>query len=135
MAEATKGVGSPGDVPRMSLPGSAGSLGGDVAISDRGVHSQKSYTCEVIDLTLARANELYDIAGSFVWSPDSSAATSLLQIRLDEVTNDLIPFQAGVRISGIPFKRLWLTNAAQVGDTITLMVSSDSPGDRIDTDA
>lgn len=129
------GVGSPGQIPRQSIPGSSSSITPNVSGDISGLHTQKSYSCIVIDLTGVRANEELQLAGTMIWAVASSVATALLDIRLSDVFNDPIPFQAGTMLSGIPFTKLYLSNAAQVGDTITVFISADQPGDRIGVDA
>jgi len=97
----------------------------------------KEYQILSIDLSVVRANVLQSFSRqlSFIWIPNSTNTTDLLQIRIDSATADPIPFLPGTKLNGLPFERLYLTNAAIAGATMSVMVAENWPVDQLDTDA
>lgn len=63
-----------------------------------------------------------DVAGTVVWCPKASADAAC-DVQLDG--NDPVPFALHYNIQGAAFRRLQITNAAQVGKSLTLIVIDD----------
>lgn len=84
-----------------------------------------------IDLGTARDNALLEVAGLTIYAADATDASASLQVRHNELESGI---QTIVKNYGIvfPFYRLYLTNAAQVGKTITLTIGRASPFNVID---
>ena len=132
-----RGVGFPQGPIGGARAGSsaAGKIGTDVPDDSERYYTEKGYTVVEFDLTAARDSELWEVPGTFIWAPTGSDAAAQIDVTLNDIINDGIPFLPGTKVSGIPFRRLYLTNEAQAGETITLMIAADLPADRIDTDA
>lgn len=77
-------------------------------------------TYQVIDLTLdaARSNEEFQIQGSFLYVLSFDGTD--FNMRLNSISNDLIPLKIHRSIEGI-FHRIFLTHTAQAGKTAKLI--------------
>lgn len=87
-------------------------------------HENLNYMIITIDLTAARANELYELPGWFDFlgvGRMSGTAT----IRLNEATKDSIDLEY-VKTINTPIRRLYITNAAQAGQTLVLALGGDA---------
>ncbi|MBW7956539.1 MAG: hypothetical protein H3C68_01485 [Deltaproteobacteria bacterium] len=85
------------------------------------------YKTQVIDLSTARNNEVLTIEGTYLFVFDATDFGSNLSVRFNEVYMDALTLtkSRGVRL---PFYRVYLTNAAQPGKTLTLIYGvSDTP--------
>jgi len=81
---------------------------------------------KLIDLTGARVTpERLEIGGSILWAVAATSYGALLNVRLNDQMRSPIPFQHGLCIRGSRFSRLYLTNAAQPGETITLLYATE----------
>jgi hypothetical protein len=78
-------------------------------------------TYQVIDLALdtARANEEFQIQGSYLYALSFDGTD--FNIRLNSISNDLIPLRAHRSVSGI-FYRIFLTHTAQAGKIAKLLI-------------
>jgi len=96
----------------------------------------KDYMVIDYDLTNARSNELVDFPRrfSFVFVPNSTNDTDVMQIKFGSQGADAVPFLPGGKINGIPFDRLFISNEAIVGATMTIMFAENWPTDMIGTD-
>lgn len=72
-----------------------------------------------LDLSTARERERVAISGVSLWAIDGGDAEISLFLRYDQ--NDGIPFSSGMRLTGIPFDEIFVTNDAQSGKNITLL--------------
>lgn len=73
------------------------------------------------DLTDARNLQQYEIGGSVLWAIDSTNASATMQIRLNDQLRDPIPVSIGLFIKGVRFSRIFVSNTAQAGESITLL--------------
>ena len=124
------GRGTPTDPQRYHMPG----VNADVPLDNRGFncYTRKQYRVVTFDLAVARTDVEVNIAGTFFWVINATNDTATASIRLDQQTNDYFPVNRGHSISGLPFAKFWITNAAQAGLTLYIFVAEDCPGDRID---
>lgn len=77
-----------------------------------------------IDLSKARANEvLITNGGNFVWIMAATDTNANLGIKFSEQWNGEFIFRKGMVVKGIAFSDLVLTNEAQAGKTITLVIT------------
>lgn len=90
------------------------------------------YSLITLDLGSARANlanGAITLRGASVgtWKANTITVLTLgggsLSIRLDDVTNDLIPCSDGMKIEVGQFREIYFTNASQVGKTAKLLIS------------
>ena len=86
---------------------------------------QIPYTVKRINLTNARSDELYEVSGNVLSILDSSSPGVTIQIKLNETRTDPIVIRPGDRIEGI-FIRFYLTNTAQSGAWVDLIVGADN---------
>lgn len=84
-----------------------------------------------IDLTNARTDQLLEVAGLVIYAQDTTDSTNSLQIRHNEISSGLITLTKSYGVA-YPFYRLYLTNTAQAGKTITLTIGRASPFNIID---
>jgi len=81
-----------------------------------------------VDLTAARLTpERIEIAGSILWAVASSSVGALVNIYLNDQQRDGIPFQRGMFIRGVRYSRVYVANAAQPGEWITLVYAVEGP--------
>lgn len=142
------GVGVPtGQESRGSIPGFGGRVDNqqllDASLTPR--YSRKGLSTINLDLgsALTVANSSYEkkINGTFLWyaSAIDSSNTVLydrpVYIKFDRNSADQITFLPGMSISGIPFDKLYITHSAfTAGDIGQLVISTDSPSDRLENE-
>jgi|LGVF01.1.fsa_nt_gb hypothetical protein len=80
----------------------------------------------VIDLGIARNLECQEIGGSCLWGIDASNNTCYVDARLNDQLRDPVRVRNGFFIRGVPFSRLYLTNPAQAGLSITLFFAAEN---------
>lgn len=91
----------------------------------------QQYKTQVIDLSIARSNEVLTIEGNYFFVFDASDFGSNISVRFNEVYMDALTLtkSRGLRL---PFYRVYLTNAAQPGKTLTIIYGiSDTPVEAI----
>lgn len=104
-------VGTPVD----RAPGAVGTFGADA----------DNLSVREIDLTTARNKERTEFGASNVlWIVRASSPLANVDIRFNE-QNDAINFRRGQSLEGIVFSRAYISNAAQAGETITLLTVRD----------
>ncbi len=81
------------------------------------------YNQLLINLATARTNEEYRIPGDALYVIDMSSA-AVAQIRFNNSGDDAIELKRGRRFQ-VPFSRFLVTNTAQAGLTVTLLVGKD----------
>lgn len=84
-----------------------------------------------LPLDNARTDELLEIAGLLIYVEGTTDANTSLQIKHNEISSGLITLTKSYG-AVFPFYRLFLTNTAQAGKTITLTISQASPFQIID---
>jgi len=84
----------------------------------RGWNNYKRFRYE---LTTARGNDYLGLSGEFLFVEGVSSKSALASIRLNRNTNDPIDLKIGTHIKTI-FTELYVTNAAQAGEWIDLVV-------------
>jgi len=85
---------------------------------------------KTIDLTLARGTpQRIEIAGSMIWAVSATSLSALMTIYIGDamLSSDGLPVGQGFFLRGIRFSRLYITNTAQAGETITLVVVDEGP--------
>ena len=102
-----------------------------------GVKQPRSFS---IDLTSARNAEPVEIEGTllnFVKAVSGGALTvdAQVDVAFNESSQDDIPFIPGFGVSGVPFDKVYITNAAQSGVTAYFLYASDEPEDRVNVNA
>lgn len=76
-----------------------------------------------IDLSIARTNvEEHVGGGNFIWAIEATDNNASLTISFNDYNNAKIPFKKGMVIKGLGMNKLYFTNAAQSGKSITLMI-------------
>lgn len=135
MTQISRGRGFPSQTPDQSvkndlsvrpnvLPG--------VPANEKASYPKRRITRRTIDLSTARTNPVeFSVSGSFIWAANANASTDLAQITLDSLDNDPIPFLAGTVISGVPFGKIFIENAAIAGGFLDLVIMTDDPTQRI----
>lgn len=85
------------------------------------------------DLSNTFTDTLIDIPGSVVFfSGESGGTAAPVSIKFDNQKNDPIDLPYDRAISGIPFRRLYVTNSAtQAGITAKITIIKDAPFDRV----
>ncbi len=79
-----------------------------------------------VDLSVVRDKQELEIGGNFIWCAEATDNAANISVSFARETADQgITFKSGTRISGIAFSRVFLTNAAQSGKTLTISYSSD----------
>ena len=78
---------------------------------------------ELIDLSVARNNQLLNISGNAVVGFDATDNAANVDLRFNNPTGDPFNLRHGRALrSDVGFSRIFLTNAAQAGKTLTLLV-------------
>jgi len=83
------------------------------------------YNTFTVDLATARTDVEYIYTGNYIYVLEATDTDTLLQVKLNEKIRNLIPLYKGRGIRA-PFYRLYLTNAAQTGKSITLAIGVES---------
>ncbi|MBA7518478.1 hypothetical protein ES705_10548 [subsurface metagenome] len=74
-----------------------------------------------IDLSIARTDEIVMLAGEFLIVEESSSASATASVKLNMDKNDALRLRKGVGIETV-FVKLYLTNTAQPGEWLNLIV-------------
>lgn len=82
-----------------------------------------TYRMITIDLSIARSEFELAIAGAYIFGFAATDAIANIDIKLNENRNDTIPFSSQKFIDAV-FYRLFLTNTAQAGKSITLAIAT-----------
>lgn len=98
---------------------------GGVDFEDLRSQRVQLYDTFQIALTTKRSNEEMVIAGNYLYGLESSILGANIDIRFNEIARKPINIVLGRGVR-IPFYRLYLTHAAQVGQTITLAIGTES---------
>jgi hypothetical protein len=82
-----------------------------------------TYQEVIFDLSTARNLQYIGSGGNLIKCIDASDIDSNMEIRLNETGNDAITVKKGRSVSGW-FNRFYITNTAQAGKTITLVIAT-----------
>lgn len=82
------------------------------------------YTKKYLDLSVARTNEEFVVTGTFLYVLEATAGAEI-DIRFNRANNEAITLQHKFKIN-TPFERVYITNAAQAGKTITIVFAPSS---------
>lgn len=77
------------------------------------------YDTITFDLAAARINEEISFVGNYLYVVEATDVNSSIDIRFNEIFRKIINFKTGRGIK-TPFYRLYISNTAQVGKTITI---------------
>lgn len=81
-----------------------------------------------INLAVARAAPIpIEVGGNFFWVVDATSLAAAATLYLGDamIAGDGIPIGQGFQIAGLRFSRIFIANAAQAGETITILVAVD----------
>lgn len=96
-------------------------------ISDIKANNSQVYATRTIDLSTARSNEEFSVAGNYFIILDATDLNANIQIRFNTLAADQLTFKKRQGVE-VPFYRLFITNSAQAGKTITLIYGiNDTP--------
>jgi len=82
---------------------------------------------QTIKLDDARDSVELKIKGNFIWAVTASDIQANVDVRFNDQSGDAFPVKRGASIGGLPFRRLYITNEAQAGKTITIMTVLERP--------
>lgn len=103
------------------VQGGVGTPLGEVAISAPDFGANMPFLDSVvIPLDNARTMDILPIGGTCLWASRSTSRGALLTVHFNEQGNQGIPFTAGMAITAMRYGRLYVSNDAQAGETITL---------------
>lgn len=74
-----------------------------------------------LDLSNARQEVRINIGGSVLWALDATSRNALINVKLNDQNWGSIPIRQGFFIRGVPYSQIYITHAAQAGETITLL--------------
>jgi len=83
------------------------------------------YKSVVIDLSISRADELFWMTGNYIVAIDASNDSAQIDIKINSSQNDAITFKKYREVRKHPFDRVYLTNTAQSGISITILYAID----------
>lgn len=75
-----------------------------------------------LDLSIVRANVAFELSGNVLWYQRSTNISDLISVRYGSQDADAVEWQPGNALGGIPFDRLFITNAAIAGAFGSLLV-------------
>jgi len=87
------------------------------------MNGQDFYSVLTLDLGIARTNQMIEMMGGFIYCLNSSSPSMAISVKLNNSANDSIPLSRQYGIIG-QFKKFFLTNTAQSGITVNLLISS-----------
>ena len=104
-------------------------------ITDIRKNRPQVYKTRTLDLANARSNEEFTVAGNYIIVIDATDINSNVQIRFNELEADALTFKKRQGLK-VPFYRMFLTNTAQAGKTLTIAYGiNDTPLEIIDQSA
>ena len=93
----------------------------DARLQDQVDRDWTNYHRHRFDLTTARTDLFFAFAGDFLYVARASSASAAAAIKFNRARNDRLDLQAGTTIKTV-FKNFWLTNVAQSGEYIDVIV-------------
>jgi hypothetical protein len=79
----------------------------------------------VLDLAIARQSVELQFAGKWLWAVKTVGADAVCDVWFNDPSGESVEFKLGLMIAHKPFHRLFITNAAQPGLSITFHTSMD----------
>jgi len=67
-----------------------------------------------------------DVTGSVLWAVDATSLNASMNVKLQTQRNDKIPVSKGFFLRGARFSHLYITAAAQAGESITLLMAKET---------
>lgn len=86
------------------------------------------YSSFTLSLAAARANVEFPIAGSYFYIHDGTDSAATITVRFNELRNNPLPVVRGEGYK-LPFYRMFITNTAQAGKSVTVVIGVEEPGD------
>lgn len=85
----------------------------------------RAQTVQIVTIDLSTAQTLKELkmTGNTVWALDATSNAAALTVRFNEQSGQGVTFKKGMFLKGINFDRVFVTNTAQSGATITLLVA------------
>lgn len=92
----------------------------DKRLTDQARRGWDNYKHLHIDLSVARLDQSYLIAGEYLYVENSSSADAIAKIRLNRVNNDALDLEKGVKIETV-FIEIFITNDALQDEWLDLV--------------
>jgi hypothetical protein len=86
------------------------------------------YSSFTLSLAAARANVEFPIAGSYFYIHDGTDSAATITVRFNELRNNPLPVVRGEGYK-LPFYRMFITNTAQAGKSVTVVIGVEEPGE------
>jgi hypothetical protein len=93
---------------------------------DRALGRVKVWDKLVLDLGTARAGELVNIQGDFLYLDQDSTGKIYVQLNSDRAIEPAMPLTSNAGLQRVPFESIYITHAAQPGDTVNLWYGWDA---------
>lgn len=104
-------------------------------ITDIRKNRRQVYKTRTLDLTTARSEEEFTVAGNYIIILDATDLNANIQLRFNEMEADQITLKKRQGLK-VPFYRMFITNAAQAGKTVTIAYGiNDTPLEIVDQSA
>jgi len=84
-----------------------------------------------IPLDAASDNKEIIVKANFLWVIDASDISAVASVRFNDQAGGVFPLRRGTSIAGIDVNRLYLTNTAQAGKYVTLLMGIEGTGNFI----
>ena len=98
---------------------------GDIDFDELTQQRVQVYDTITLDLSTARDKQKLDFIGTYIYALEGTAISSEVEVRFNEASRKPIKITEG-RGLRIPFYRLFFSNSAQSGESITLIVGIES---------
>lgn len=92
-------------------------------------YKDKALTVNTYDLSSSRNDSAIFTAGNLIYVADATDATANASIKFGSTSNPAVPILGGTVIRGMPFDNLFISNDAQSGKSLTLVIATDHPDD------
>lgn len=83
---------------------------------------------KTFDLAVARNMHAVEIGGNLLWTMEATSRTAYIDVRFNDQLRDPVRYRLGLFIRGMPFSRIYVTNAAQAGESLTLFYAVEERG-------
>ena len=137
-----QGVGLPNDLPQrgQSIPGIGGAprsttTRSEAAAAPEAAYSPKRVRRVSLDLSTARTLQQVEYSGTVFWMSYGSSNDANAEITLDDLSNDPITMARGSFLQGVPFRQFFITNTAQAGESLEIIIIRDNPDDFVTLDS
>lgn len=92
----------------------------DKRLADQVRRGWDNYKHLYIDLTVARADQAYLIAGEYLYVEDSSGDNAIAQVKINRISNEPLVLKSGVKIETV-FIEIFVTNEALQEEWLNLV--------------